>query len=201
MRLLPVLFDFHLCAGAQAVNGVQVGGRGALLADPVKRERLISTSFGLSPSDTVSTREIAAWDLFNEPEWCTRPFAPAEGSGVMDFVADAGVPRPMTECLHAAARQPVTVGSTSAAQLDLVRGIGLDFYQVHWYEPFGWAALAEPVGPLRPRSAGSPGRVSGPRRDRHPGGHRSAARRAGYVGALIWSVASHDSASLDAAES
>ena len=196
MRLLPVLFDFHVCAGARAVNGVQVGGRGALLADPGKRQRLISRvvrpvveRYGRHPG-------VAAWDLFNEPEWCTRPFAPAGGSGVMDLVHMRQCLAELTACLHAAACQPVTVGLASAAHLDLVRGIGLDFYQVHWYDPFGWAALAGPVDRLgldRPVLLGEfPGRCA----TASQADIASAARHAGYAGALVWSVASHDSASL-----
>jgi hypothetical protein len=195
MRLLPVLFDFHLCDAAQVVNGVQVGGRGALLADPVKRERLLSTVVQPVAERYGEHPGIAAWDLFNEPEWCTRLFPPAWGTGVMTFARMRECLGQMADCLHACARQPVTVGSASAEYLDLVRGLGLDFYQVHWYEPFGWAALAEPVDRFdldRPVLLGEfPGRGA----SATPADIVSTARRAGYAGALIWSVVSQDSAS------
>ena len=38
--------------------------------------------------------------------------------------------------VHAVTRQQVTVGTASAMTLSLVRGLGLDFYQPHWYDRF-----------------------------------------------------------------
>jgi hypothetical protein len=89
----------------------------------------------------------------------------------------------------------VTVGLARAAGLDLTRGLGLDFYQVHWYERFGWNALADPVDALeldRPVLLGEfPGRAT----NSTPGAIVAAARGAGYCGALVWSVLSEDDAS------
>ena len=76
-----------------------------------------------------------------------------------------------------------------------MRGLGLDFYQVHWYEPLGWAALADPAdrfGLDRPVLLGEfPGRGA----SATPADIVLAARRAGYMGALIWSVTSQDDVS------
>jgi hypothetical protein len=195
VRLLPVLFDFHLFDPLQVVNGLQVGGRAALLADPVKRARLLSAvvqpvaeRFGRHPG-------VAAWDLFNEPEWCTRPVSPARGAGAITFAGMRECLGGMADCVHECACQPVTVGSAGAAHLDLVRGLGLDFYQVHWYEPFGRAALADPVDRFdldRPVLLGEfPGRCA----SATSADIVSTARRAGYAGAFIWSVLSQDEAS------
>ena len=79
LRLLPVLFDFHLCGAPQVVGGVQLGGRGALLADPVKWERLLSNVVRPVAERYGQRSEIAAWDLFNEPDWCARSFARRPG--------------------------------------------------------------------------------------------------------------------------
>ena len=46
------------------------------------------------------------------------------------------------------ASQPVTIGCAHTKRLDLVRPLGLDFYQVHWYERFGWRVLDRPVADL-----------------------------------------------------
>ena len=51
-------------------------------------------------------------------------------------------------CVKQSARQPVTVGCAGTWRLDLVTPLGLDFYQVHWYDRFGWPALARPVAEL-----------------------------------------------------
>lgn len=40
----------------------------------------------------------------------------------------------VTTLAHARTSQPVTVGLASVRWLSLVQGLGLDFYQVHWYD-------------------------------------------------------------------
>jgi hypothetical protein len=72
-----------------------------------------------------------------------------------------------------------------------VRSLGLDFYQIHWYERFGWAALARPVSELgllnRPVILGEfPGRSA------RIADILDTARIAGYEGALVWSVLAED---------
>jgi hypothetical protein len=195
LRLLPVLFDFHLCDAPQDVNGIQLGGRSALLTDPVSHDRLlafivrpIAERYGRHPG-------IAAWDLFNEPEWCTRPPAATSDTRSVPFGRMRACLALMAGCVRAEATQQVTVGSANTSHLDIVRGLGLDFYQVHWYEPFGWEALSDPVGRLdldRPVLLGEfPGRLT----DVTPSEVISTARQAGYRGALVWSVLSQDNAS------
>jgi hypothetical protein len=87
------------------------------------------------------------------------------------------------------------VGSASTRWLALVQGLGLDFYQPHWYDRFeAVAPLATPVADLacdRPVVLGEfPTR--GSRSD--PEVVLTTARRAGYAGALYWSVMADDSA-------
>jgi hypothetical protein len=69
VTVMPVVLDFGWCAAAQTVNGVTLGGHGDVLADPAKRSALVNdvvvplaAAFGDRPA-------LAAWDLFNEPEW------------------------------------------------------------------------------------------------------------------------------------
>jgi len=195
VRLLPVVLDFHLCDPAQEVEGVTIGGRRAFVTDEAARDLLLSRVVGPIAERYGAHPGIVAWDLFNEPEWRTAPFAPGDGPGVVPFAAMQAFLVALIGCVRERARQPLTVGSASAAHLDLVRGIGLDLYQVHWYERFGWPALAAPVGRLdldRPVLLGEfPGRPA----DTTSAVILSAAREAGHCGALIWSVLSDDSVS------
>jgi len=195
LRLLPVLFDFHLCRATEISADVQLGGRAAWLSDPHAREGLIeqvvrplAERYGRDPA-------VAAWDLFNEPEWCTRPFALPWVTGAVPFETMRESLRLMTDCVRANTRQPITIGSAHTQHLELVRGLGLDLYQVHWYERYGWSALAGPVGRLdldRPVLLGEfPGRTT----RTTPGDVVRTAREAGYLGALVWSVLSPDSVS------
>ena len=47
---------------------------------------------------------------------------------------DAAIHRPGGVRVHAETRQPATVGLASTRGLGLVDGLGLDIYQVHWYD-------------------------------------------------------------------
>ena len=136
---------------------------------------------------------VFAWDLMNEPEWATL------GAGGYDPGATVArrTMRAFLGELREAARdrvtQPVTVGLASLAGLSLVRELGLDFYQVHWYDSLGRRHRPErPVGPLgldRPLVLGEfPTRGSA----YTAGELLQAARDAGYAGAFAWSVLAED---------
>jgi len=99
------------------------------------------------------------------------------------------------ERLHALGSHPVTVGSAGTRYLPAVQGLGLDFYQPHWYDKFeARNPLATPVSALacdRPVVLGEfPTNNSA-----HPPERLLAtARQAGYHGALFWSVFADDTA-------
>jgi hypothetical protein len=189
--LMPVLLDFHLCAKRRIVNGVQLGGRSAILTDPDAGAAFIDRV--LCPTVEAFAHEdaVIAWDVMNEPEWCLgRPLRPGRVSfdALQRFLAGA------VACIRQRAQQPVTIGSAGTWRLDLVTPLGLDFYQVHWYERFGWPALTRPVDDLglgdRPVVLGEfAGR--GVRLDEV----LDAAKRAGYEGALVWSALAEDAQS------
>jgi hypothetical protein len=188
--LMPVLLDFHLCAPRKMINGVQIGGRSRLMSDRDAAAAFIDRVLRPVVERYGTDETIVAWDIINEPEWCLRggplfrrtavPF-----SAVQDFLGAAvqGVKR--------WASQPVTIGCAGTWRLDLVTPLDLDFYQVHWYDRFGWAALARPVAELglgdRPVILGE---FAG--RSTRIAGVLSAAKQAGYEGALVWSVLATD---------
>lgn len=190
IHLILVLFDFHLCSRARVVNGVQLGGRAHLVTTGEGRaalaEEVVRPIVRRYGRDDV----IAAWEIMNEPEWCMRRLRPCS-TRMRDRV---GVLQEFLSCLVACvrqdARQPITVGSAGTWQLDLVTSLGLDFYQVHWYEKFGWPALERSVAELdldRPvilgEFSGRHGRVAEV---------LGAAQHAGYAGALVWSILADD---------
>jgi hypothetical protein len=195
LHLLPVLFDFHLCGAPQKVNGVQLGGRSALLTDPALHDRLLASVVRPIAERYGTHPGIGAWDLFNEPEWCTRPPAAASDDVSVPTARMRACLALMAGCFRAEATQPVTVGSASTSHLEIVRGLGLDFYQVHWYEPFGWEALSDPIERLALDGPVLLGEFPGRLTEVSPSEVISTARRAGYSGALVWSVLSEDSAS------
>ena len=188
--LIPVLLDFHLCGALEMANGVQLGGRSHLIANREASAALIDRVLRPIAEMFAGEDAIVAWDVMNEPEWCLRrgvfpPPTQVSFEAMRRFLAAAA------ETLHRSAPQPVTVGSAGTWALDLVTGIDLDFYQVHWYDRFGWDVLARPVAELgladRPVILGE---FSG--RTTRLDDVLDAAKHAGYEGALVWSVLAED---------
>jgi len=190
IQLIPVLLDFLLCRAAQIVDDVQIGGRSRLVTDRHARAALIDRVIRPIVERYSDDEAIAAWDVINEPEWCLKKGAPLWQTPVRfdtlrAFLGEA------VDCVKRFAGQPVTIGCAGTWELDLVRPLGLDFYQVHWYERFGWAALTQPTVDLnlgdRPVILGE---FSG--RSERIADVLDAAKRAGYEGALAWSVLADD---------
>jgi hypothetical protein len=188
--LMPVLLDFHLCGAPRIVNGVQLGGRARLIADRHAGTAFIDRVLRPIVERYASDDAVIAWDVINEPEWCLRT-GPHSRQTAVSFDALQRFLGEAVRCVQRSARQPVTVGCAGTWRLDLVTPLGLDFYQVHWYDRFGWPALARPVADLglhdRPVILGE---FAG--RGTRVADVLDAAKCAGYEGALVWSVLAGD---------
>ena len=188
--VIAVLLDFHLCDPATMIDGVQLGGRSYLIVHERARTAFIDRVLSPIVERCADDPGVVAWDVINEPEWCLpRGLLPRPAAVPFDalqrFLLEA------VERIRVLAPQPVTIGSAGTWRLNLVRPLGLDFYQVHWYERFGWSMLTRPVADLdlgdRPvilgEFSGRAGRVAEV---------LDAARTAGYEGALVWSALAED---------
>lgn len=171
-------------------------GRADLLRDPAKRQALLDNvitpilkRYGQHPA-------IEAWDVVNEPEWAVfgygnwNPSSAVAPSEMRAYIQEA------TERIHRWTSHQATVGSASTRWLDLVRGLGLDLYQAHWYDHFeAKAPLGRPVDSYkldRPLILGEfP--TKGSKRDGQA--LLDLAHRAGFAGAMPWGVLSTDAAS------
>ena len=196
LRLMPVLFDFHLCRPRRYVNRVQIGGRAHLLSVRDHRERLLDTV--VAPILERYGREpvIATWDLINEPEWAIfgvgtwNPVCSVSRGAMRAYIRSAAA------LVHTQTCHQVTVGSASTATLPLVQGLGLDSFHPHWYDPVELRAPLDrhttQLGCDGPVILGEfPSRGSARRVDEL----LTTARRQGYAGAYAWSVLADDSAS------
>jgi hypothetical protein len=202
LQVMPVLLDALWCHPPHHVDGVMIGGRSrALLGDEPQRmllERVIAPileRYGRHPS-------VWAWDVINEPDLVTRgcwPAVPATAVAANPMRALIGE---AVRLAHALAGQPVTVGLGNARHLPLVRGLGLDLYQVHWYDINEWMSpLETPVSAFGLDAPVILGEFPTRNSRRSPAAILGAARRAGYAGALAWSLLAADAFSdADACE-
>jgi hypothetical protein len=192
LRAICALTDYTLCAPARVVAGVRTGGRRHLVARPADRDGFMAHVVEPLVASAGASDVVYAWDVINEPEWVTwregtRKFWRAVSPGTMRGFVAAVVDR-----IHAAGAR-ATVGLASTRGLDLVRGLGLDLYQVHWYDHvIGRAALKQGVAAYE---------LDAPLLLGEFPSHGSAcsvaevlglAREAGYCGALGWSLLASD---------
>jgi hypothetical protein len=190
--LVPVLFDFRWCRRARTFNGVRGGGHRKALAAADASDALVERLVVPILRRCAGSSSIAAWDVINEPEWATwglgaiDPFGAVSRRAMRRFIGLA------VSAVHAGTRQPATVGLASWRGFPLVRGLGLDVWQVHWYDrrerrsPLGRPVSAEmglPVWLGEFPTAGS---------RKSPEEIIATAQRAGYAAALAWSAEAVD---------
>lgn len=196
LRAMFVLFDFHWFLPARTVDGVQLGGRGALLADASSRSRVLDGVVTPLVTHAAGHPAVIAWDVLNEPEWVATRIGPLLGRAPLERDALRGLLGDLVARVREAGRRPVTVGLASPAGLDLVRGLGLDVYQVHWYDRFGLdAALTQHASALGLDAPVLLGEFPMRGSALGPGTIVEAAERLGYAGALGWSLLADDAAS------
>jgi hypothetical protein len=186
ITIMFTLFDFLWCHAASATRGVQIGGRASVLRGDAQRAALLDRivrpvleRYGREP-------QILAWDIINEPEWIKT----VGGGELREFLGDSAA------LIHSCTQHPATVGSAGVRWRNRYAELGLDFYQVHWYDSLTrQPPLETPVSELgfdRPVLLGEfPTRGS----QRQPGDIVATARAAGYSGAFYWSALAKDACS------
>ena len=190
-----VLVDFLWFSPRQVVNGVPLGGRTRLLAEPDARARFLDTVAGPVFDHCGNHPAIAAWEVINEPEWAITRL-PFLRRGRVSRATMRELIGEVAALVHERTRKKVTVGCAYAAGLPLVADLGLDFYQVHWYDhlpkPFDVETHVAVLGVDRPVLLGEfP--TSGATRTGTA--IVEAARSSGYAGAFAWSALGEDTAS------
>lgn len=190
------LLDFGWGKEGKMVGGVQTGGHADVLADPAKRKALVDKvltpilqRYGQEPT-------VEAWEVMNEPEWIVRgmgsllswtPWRGVSKSDMRAFLKDG------VDAIHRYATQPATVGSASARTLGLVQGLGLDFYQAHWYD---WmdrgSKLDQQVKGLKLDKPLILGEFPAKGSKKSPDDILSIAHQDGYAGAFAWSYNATD---------
>jgi hypothetical protein len=194
LRLMLVLFDFHWFKPAEWVNGVQLGGRGHFVAHAERRAALLEEVIAPILDRYGRHPAVWAWDVVNEPEWATR--RTLSGRRGVSPRAMRHLIRQLVAGVRRHSEHRVTAGLVGVRGLDLLRGVGLDFYQFHWYDSVqDQVPLDVPVATLGLDGPVLLGEFPTIRSARPPGAIVDAARRGGYAGALAWSLLSADTAS------
>ncbi len=193
MKVIFVLFDFLWFDKASHMNGVQTGGRSKVITGSCRqralRRRVITPllkRYGRSPA-------ILAWDIVNEPEWVTRGWGGGIIGPVISFLAMRRFIRRVARLVHRHTSHLATVGLSNATGLPLVRGCGLDFYQVHWYDR--WESVAPLARPIHELDIDRPlllGEFPTKNSSRTPEAIVATSQSSGYCGALAWSVLGMD---------
>jgi hypothetical protein len=220
--LVLVLFDAGLMAAPALIDGLRCGGHGDVLSEEAKREALLERvvepllrRYGTHPT-------VEAWDLFDEPDCVSQgmhcPYPESRGGGwrrragtlagmvrahlfgaadaPKAHLVETGAMRAFlgsaVQAVHRHTGALATVGLASTANLGLVEGLGLDFYQVHWWEPYGDATLRRAVADFRLDRPLVLGAFTATARTKSVKTVLDTARSAGYGGALLWSVRAVD---------
>jgi hypothetical protein len=200
LRAVFVLLDFLLAQRGRVVNGVQTRGRVTWLRGEHARGALVERVLRPLAAHVNGAAAVHAWDLLNEPEWVTLGWG---GLDPWQCVSARTMRRFLRDCVagvRSVSPAPVTVGLSSARGLPLVRDLGLDFYQVHWYDHVDPpASLAAPVADLGLDAPLVLGEFPTAGSSQRPSGILATARGAGYAGAWAWSFLAADEFSSGAA--
>jgi len=186
IRIMFVLLDFLWCDAVSATRGVQMGGRAHVLADAGHRDALLTLALRPLLERYAEEPQIFAWDVMNEPEWIET----IDPGDLRTYLVES------VGLIHSSTCHPATLGSAGVRWRDRYTGIGLDFYQVHWYDSLKHQpSLETPLDELgfdRPVLLGEfPTKGS----TKNPDEIVEAAQAAGYSGAFYWSVLAKDACS------
>ncbi len=172
----------------------------SIISDPAVRKSFIDNAVKPIVQALGNHEGVMGWDVVNEPEWMIDSADGGDPSGECESFPLATVRafvKDVVDCVHTYAKQPVSVGSASmkwiGAQYDFWTGLGLDFYDFHWYD---WATpyfnpctktasslgLDKPImiGEMMPDVSGSSLKMT----------HKQvleAILKNGYCGYLMWS--------------
>jgi hypothetical protein len=193
LSVMLVLFDFLWFRKRKVTKGVAMYGRSDLVRQPPALARLLDTVVRPLFERYRDHPAVWAFDLVNEPEWATVGYGAGRTAESLVAPTMTEFLREMTALGHQITNRPITVGLASVSGLPLVQGLGLDLYQVHWYDSVeAKTPLAGPVAALRLDAPLLLGEFPTRGSKKAPRDILETAASAGYAGALAWSLQAGD---------
>jgi len=194
LKLILVLFDFHMLDEAKMVNGVQTGGRANLIRDAKAADSLFVNALEPILKKYGGHPAVLAWEVMNEPELRMKGSPHPLVRSLFAFDAMYAFARRVAAAVHAGGGR-VTLGSYRRGTVAQWKGVGLDFYQYHYYDYMSWLfgeGLDVPYASLgldKPCLLGEY-----PTKGAKLGieGYLGTMQRDGFAGAFAWSLRATD---------
>jgi hypothetical protein len=145
IKIIFVLFDFSLVDTPSVVNGVQSGGRANFFSDDAVAKSLMDNALLPMFKRYGSNSSIFAWEIMNEPEMRLDQLVNVYGKRIINYDRFCALAKQIVSAVHSSTSQMVTIGSFSSIGLSQWKGLGLDFYEFHYYEYMSKYLIPYPV--------------------------------------------------------
>lgn len=132
-----VLLDFRFLWDARTENGVQLGGHASVLATPAGQQALVRNVFAPIFRRYANHPAILSWEVMNEPEWILQDAGTVDRENVsrpLNLATFRAFAAMVVEAIHSVAGSYATIGCADAKWAQNWLGLGLDYYQIHYYD-------------------------------------------------------------------
>ena len=131
-----VLLDFTWMQDPQTSSGVQLGGHANVINTTTGQQDLINNVFVPVFKRYGSNPMVVSWEVMNEPEWAITDDGSvhtniSQPSSLANFQAFTSA---VANAVHTNTKSYVTVGEAAMKWASQWKGLGLDYYEIHYYD-------------------------------------------------------------------